>query len=151
MIIDKFDGEYAFLSNFYPSKILYDECERWYTPTVEHAFQASKTLSMEEEIDILASSTPGQAKRLGRVCYLRKDWEEAKDDVMYKFLQRKFAIPELRDKLLATGDATLIEGNTWHDNYWGSCSCNKCKGRGKNKLGELLMKIREELETNELS
>ncbi len=151
MTIDKFDGEYAFLSNFYPSKILYDECERWYAPTVEHAFQASKTLSMEEEIDILASSTPGQAKRLGRVCYLRKDWEEVKDDVMYRFLQRKFAIPELRDKLLATGNATLIEGTTWHDNYWGICSCNKCKGRGKNKLGELLMKIREELETNELS
>ncbi len=145
MTIDKFDGEYAFLSNFYPSKILYDECERWYAPTVEHAFQASKTLSMEEEIDILASSTPGRAKRLGRGCYLRKDWEEVKDDVMYKFLQRKFAIPELRDKLLATGNATLIEGTTWHDNYWGICSCDKCKGRGKNRLGELLMKIREEL------
>ena len=145
MTIDKFDGEYAFLSNFYPSRILYDEYENWYAPTVEHAFQAAKTLNIEEEIDILASATPGQAKRLGRRCQLRKDWEEAKDDVMYSLLRRKFSIPELRDKLLATDDAILIEGTTWHDNYWGGCSCSKCNGRGKNRLGKLLMKVREEL------
>lgn len=145
MVIDKFDGEYAFLSNFYPSKILYDDIEGWYAPTVEHAFQASKTRSVEEEIGILCASTPGKAKRFGRLCDLRPDWEEVKDDVMYRLLKEKFAIPELRYKLLATGDATLIEGTTWHDNYWGVCSCNKCNRRGKNKLGELLMKIRKEL------
>lgn len=151
MIIDKFDGEYAFLSNFYPSKILYDDDEGLYAPTVEHAFQAEKTRSVEEAIGILCASTPGKAKRLGRLCDIRPDWEEVKDDVMYRFLKKKFSIFELRYKLLATGDATLIEGTTWHDNYWGVCSCEKCNGRGKNRLGELLMKVREELRESELS
>ena len=145
MTIDKFDGEYAFLSNFYPSKILYDDFEGWYAPTIEHAFQAAKTRSIEEEIDILSASTPGKAKRLGRLCDLLPDWEEVKDDVMYRLLKKKFTIPELRYKLLATGDAILIEGTTWHDNYWGVCSCSKCNGHGKNKLGKLLMRVREEL------
>ena len=151
MIIDKFDGEYEFLSNFYPSKILYDNNEGWYAPTVEHAFQAAKTRNVEEEIGILSASTPGKAKRLGRLSDLRPDWEEVKDNVMYRFLKEKFSIPELRYKLLATGDATLIEGTTWHDNYWGVCSCAKCNGCGKNRLGELLMRLREELKESELS
>lgn len=147
VLIDKFDGEYAFLSNYYPSKIVYDVDDGYtmYAKTVEHGFHAAKTLSMEEELDILAANTPGQAKRLGRKCTLRPDWENVKDDVMRTLLRKKFAIPELRDKLLATGDAKLIEGTTWHDNYWGVCSCEKCGGRGKNRLGELLMEIREEL------
>ena len=147
VLIDKFDGEYAFLSNYYPSKIVYDIDDEhvMYAKTVEHAFHAAKTFNIEEEFDILAANTPGQAKRLGRKCTLRPDWENVKDDVMRTLLRKKFAIPELRDKLLATGDAKLIEGTTWHDNYWGVCSCEKCGGRGKNRLGELLMEMREEL------
>ena len=147
MIIDKFDGEYYFLSNFYPSKIIFDKDydHVMYAKTVEHGFQSAKTFNIKEQIDILVANTPGQAKRLGRQCTLRPDWEDVKDDVMRTLLRKKFAIPELREKLLATGDATLIEGTTWHDNYWGICSCEKCGGRGKNRLGELLMEIREEL------
>ena len=68
---------------------------------------------------------------------------------MRTLLRKKFSMPELREKLLATGDTTLIEGTTWHDNYWGVCSCEKCGGRGKNRLGELLMEIREELREDE--
>ena len=147
MVIDKFDGEYEFLSNFYNSPIEYQitEYHAVMAPTVEHAFQAVKALNIEEELEILKAKTPGQAKRLGRKCVLRKDWEKVKDKWMKHFLCEKFAIPELRNKLLATGDATLIEGTTWHDNYWGVCSCDKCGGRGMNRLGELLMEIREEL------
>lgn len=147
MVINKFDGEYEFLSNYYPSRIIFDKDDEhvMYAKTVEHAFHAAKTYNIYEQIDILAAHTPGQAKRLGRQCTLRPDWEKVKDDVMRTFLCKKFAIPELRDKLLATGDATLIEGTTWHDNYWGVCSCDKCGGRGRNKLGELLMEIRKEL------
>lgn len=149
MVIDKFDDEYAFLSNFYPSKILYNGHKLWFAPTIEHAFQASKTIDAEEEYDIIMAYTPGQAKKLGRHCHIRQDWEEIKDDVMYKLLKKKFSIPELRNKLLATGDVMLIEGNWWHDNYWGSCACKKCNNNGKNKLGELLMQIRKELQKNE--
>lgn len=142
MVINKFDGEYAFLSNYYDSPITY----KGYTcPTVEHAFHAAKTDNEKEVRAIVNAPTPGESKRLGRQCTLRPDWEEVKDNIMRTLLCKKFAIPELRDKLLATGDAMLIEGTTWHDNYWGVCSCEKCGGRGKNRLGELLMEIRKEL------
>ena len=69
---------------------------------------------------------------------------QVKDKVMLNFLRIKFMNAELRDKLLETGDSVLIEGNTWHDNYWGNCSCAKCKDiEGKNMLGRLLMQVRE--------
>ena len=150
MVINKFDGEYSFLSNFYNSPIDYEFDVEMITtvPTVEHAFQAAKTLNMSEEFEILKAKTPGEAKRIGRKALLRHDWEKCKDNVMLGFLRQKFAIPELREKLLGTGDATLIEGPTWHDRYWGICSCDKCGGRGQNRLGELLMQVREELSKN---
>lgn len=142
-IIATFDGEYAFLSNFYYSPITIAGIN---FPTVEHAFQAMKTIDVAERQLIAAAPTPGKAKRLGRTVHLREDWEEAKESVMYLCLKAKFSIPELREKLLATDEACLIEGTLWHDNEWGSCSCEKCKDIvGKNKLGKLLMKVREEL------
>ena len=65
---------------------------------------------------------------------------------MYEILVEKFTIPELKEKLLATGDEYLEEGNYWHDNYWGNCHCEKCADiTGQNKLGILLMKIREDI------
>lgn len=143
MKIDKFDGEFAFLSNFYPSAI-----SDGYTtfPTVEHYFQACKCEYMDDYDAIAAAPTPGQAKRLGRQAVLRDDWEQNKLNVMETALRKKFAIPELREKLLATGDAYLVEGNFWHDNTWGDCGCEKCKHtHGQNNLGKLLMKIRTDI------
>lgn len=134
-VIDKFDGtEYAFLSNFYSSPIQY---EGIVYPTVEHMFQALKALDMETRKKIANAATPGQAKRLGRSVALREDWEEVKVDVMRTALQLKFSNPALRAKLIATGDAELIEGNTWNDRFWGVC-----RGTGKNMLGLLLMELR---------
>lgn len=132
-----FDGEYAFLSNFYNSPITIAGIN---FPTVEHAFQAMKTIDVAERQLIAAAPTPGKAKRLGRTVHLREDWEEAKESVMYICLKAKFSIPELREKLLATEDAYLIEGNWWGDTYWGVCN-----GIGQNKLGQLLMRLRTEL------
>ena len=64
-------------------------------------------------------------------------------------LTEKFRIPELREKLLATGNEELVEGNTWHDNIWGNCSCDCCKKiEGQNKLGKLLMQVREEIRSS---
>lgn len=142
-MIDCFDKEYAFLSNFYPSPITDGNL---IFPTVEHMFQAAKTLNIKEYEEIAAADTPGHAKRLGRKVTLREDWEKVKDDMMYQALWLKFSIPELREKLLATGDEELVEGTTWHDNEWGNCTCEKCANIvGKNKLGKMLMKIREEI------
>ena len=142
-IIDKFDGEFAFLSNFHPSWIEYEGLR---FPTVEHAFQAYKTQSHYERQLISQSPTPAGAKAQGRKVHLRADWEQIKDEVMEFCLRQKFQDPVLRRLLLSTGDAVLIEGNTWHDNYWGICVCDRCQLTfGQNHLGSLLMKIREEI------
>ena len=151
-MIDKFDGNYEFLSNFYPSPFVFAEGDEKLTAeTVEHYFQYVKTPSMEEGLEILAAAHPGKAKRLGRNCHLRSDWEEIKDEVMLFALRKKFSIPALRDKLLSTGNEELVEGNYWHDNYWGVCSCTRCRGlniEGKNVLGKLLMQVREEVKND---
>ena len=93
--------------------------------------------------------SPSDAKKAGRNLKLRSDWEEIKDRVMYDVCRAKFTMNDslrLADRLLATGDEELVEGNTWHDNYWGDCHCEKCKDiPGRNQLGKTLMKLREKL------
>lgn len=66
---------------------------------------------------------------------------------MYEVVLAKFKQnPDLREKLLNTGNAILIEGTTWHDNYWGNCTCDRCANKfGRNQLGKTLMKVHEEL------
>jgi ribA/ribD-fused uncharacterized protein len=84
---------------------------------------------------------PSQAKHLGRHVALRKDWEDIKEKVMYDICLNKFTThPDLLGALLDTGDAILIEGNTWGDREWGQVD-----SAGKNKLGKILMRIRGEL------
>ena len=142
-MITIFDNEYAFLSNFYESPF---EVDGITYPTVEHFFQAMKSKDVEGRKKIAAAPTPGKAKRLGRTIELRKDWEEIKVAVMKFGLAQKFRIPELREKLLATGNEELVEGNFWHDNVWGNCLCAECQNKpGRNMLGMLLMKVREEI------
>lgn len=134
--IDKFDGEHAFLSNFHPSPIRVQGI--WF-PTVEHAFQAAKTLDPTERDAIARATTPGRAKRLGRQVTLRPQWDDVKIGVMEDLLRRKFdGVGPLWTQLLATSPAELIEGNTWGDIFWGVC-----QGKGQNHLGKLLMKIRD--------
>ena len=145
-MIDCFENEYAFLSNFYEHPIEYKGI---IYPTNEHFFQAMKTLNPKEHMKIAAAPTPGKSKRLGRSANLRPDWEEVKEDIMLLALRLKFSDRDMAKKLLATGDEYLIEGNTWHDRTWGVCSCPVCGGRGKNRLGYLLMKVREELKNAE--
>ena len=136
-MIDKFEGEYNFLSNFHPAIIEY-ESRTW--ATVEHAYQAAKTDNKFEKEMIRKEPYPGGATRIGKTVCINDNWDYIRVDIMKELLKLKFAIPELRDKLIATGDEELIEGNTWKDNFWGVY-----KGDGKNYLGRLLMEIRGEL------
>ena len=142
--ISEFSGAYEFLSNFYEAPFSW-RGNRYYT--VEHAFQAAKTLDPIQRQAIAKAETPGKAKRLGRAVTLRPDWESVKDEIMYEACKAKFTSSfYLTLALLATGNRELIEGTTWHDNEWGNCTCEKCKDiEGKNKLGKILMRIREEL------
>lgn len=144
-IIDSFSGEWEQLSNFYPCTVHYYDFE---FGSVEHAYQAMKSRNpniWKKFIEIPADQ-PGKAKRLGRTVKLREGWELKKIAFMRQFLLEKFRKPEFRIKLLSTADATLIEGNYWHDNFWGDCRCKKCISKeGQNQLGKLLMKIREQI------
>lgn len=145
-MINSFEGKYSFLSNFYQSTITDGNLM---FPTVEHMYQAAKTTDMADYEKIAGARTPNEAKRLGRHCTIRKDWEEVKEQVMYKALVEKFSIPELQKALLATGEEELEEGNYWHDNIWGKCYCVECQNTvGQNKLGKMLMKIREEIKSS---
>ena len=135
--IHRFRGDHAFLSNFHRHPF---EWRRRTYLTAEHAFQGAKTRDGRERERIRTAASPAEAKRLGRRADLRCDWERIKNDVMHSVLQAKFAVPELRDALLATGDAELVEGNTWGDVYWGVCG-----GRGRNQLGRTLMRIRDDI------
>lgn len=138
MEITSFRGSYRWLSNFYPAYVEF-EGERY--PTVEHAFQAAKTLEPRLRRAVRDVATPGLAKKMGRALQLRPDWEAVKLDVMLNLLRQKFAHIRLLDLLLATGEAKLIEGNTWGDRFWGTVD-----GEGENHLGRLLMQVRDELQ-----
>lgn len=139
-----FDGEYSFLSNFYECGMEIDQGPS-YPPivvkTLEHAYQALKAKTKEECDWILASPTPGIAKRRGQKVDCWERWDAIKDDIMLELLRIKFFFNEdMRQKLLATGIARLVEGNTWGDRYWGVC-----RGEGENVLGMLLMQVRREI------
>lgn len=135
--IATFTGTFAFLSNFYMRPVVY---EGLVYPSAEHAYQAAKSADPLVRLAISKLATAAQAKRAGRSVLLRPDWEEVKVAVMRAVLDAKFSDPELAERLLNTGEAELIEGNWWGDVFWGVC-----RGRGKNKLGQLLMQLRAEL------
>ena len=140
MKIDRFRGESFFLSNFFSSRFVLEGIE---FPNGEAAFQAMKTLDDAERRRIAALKSPGDAKRAGRRVKLRPDWEDAKTGVMRSVLEAKFGQnPDLAAKLIATGDAELIEGNDWNDRCWG---VDLRTGEGENRLGKLLMELREKL------
>ncbi len=136
--ISIFDGAFEFLSNFYLAPVEYEGITYCCS---ECAFQAAKTLNISDRLR-LVNMAPGKAKREGRKVALRPNWELIKDNVMLQIVRNKFnQNPVLAQKLLCTGNAQLIEGNNWGDNYWGVCD----RAKGKNKLGIILMQVREEL------
>ena len=150
--IIRFEGEYRFLSNFYSSEITLTHLpfDKVVTDpvtyaTLEHAYQAAKTGNREDRNTIINAATPGASKRLGKYVNLREDWEDVKEQIMFELLIEKFTKHEdLKSKLLETKGVCLVEGNSWHDNTWGTCFCIRCSGFGKNLLGTMLMKIRDQ-------
>lgn len=162
----EFSGDYCWLSNFHDYII--DLGGRMFASS-EHAFQATKTFDPVWQKDIQQARSPGSAKRLGGECPLREDWDDIRVEMMRLVLAAKF--PEgdkaLTAKLLATGDRLLVEGNNWHDTFWGACweplwmssvhygrplwgerqadERTTDQLRGENQLGLLLMARRAEL------
>jgi len=142
MSIKKFRDEYRFLSNFVPVKVQFEGEEY---NSVEHAYVAAKTLSPVWRNEIKAIPTAGAVKKFGKFLDLRPDWSLVRLKIMEDLVRQKFAHKEYGELLFATGEVPIIEGNNWHDNFWGSCVCDNCGDKGKNNLGKILMKIRKEL------
>lgn len=138
--ITSFTGDYRFLSNFWLCPV---EWQGIVFPSAEHAFVFGKTDRFPKSLRrVLETRLPGAVKRLGRSVPLRPDWDRIKDGVMYEVVLSKFSLNEdLKAKLLATGAVPLVEGNTWGDKYWGQDPI----GTGENRLGKVLMRVRNEL------
>jgi len=133
-------AEYGCFSNFSPHPIRLGG-KTW--PTSEHYFQGRKFVGTPDEEEVRLAKSPMIAARMGRSRKrpLRKDWESVKDTIMFEAVLAKFTQHEgPREILLATGDATIVE-RTENDSYWGDGG----DGSGKNRLGQILMRVREEL------
>jgi ribA/ribD-fused uncharacterized protein len=140
--INSFQGDYRFLSNFWPCSIQYQQL---LYPTVEHAYQAAKVENLVIKEKIKDCPTPAAAKDFFKNHQIKPDqgWTVARKLlVMEELLTLKFGgqEPFLTRALLATSDAVLIEGNTWGDTFWGVYD-----NIGENHLGQLLMKVRAAL------
>jgi N-glycosidase YbiA len=133
-------GAFGCFSNFSKHPFVLEGRE-W--PTSEHYFQAQKFAGTPSEEEIRLAPTPSEAARMGRQRKrpLRTDWEAVKETVMYAALEAKFSQhPEIRRQLLATGEARIVE-HTRNDTYWADGG----DGSGRNRLGELLMRLRKSL------
>jgi ribA/ribD-fused uncharacterized protein len=148
-VINSFRDIHACLSNFYHYPV--NACG-WLCPTNEHGLVLSKCATSWDKqrvTDAMSSgSTPGMAKRMGRHVDLRKEWEAIKIPVMTELIRQKFVVDSFPGKhLMLTYPSLLVEGNVWHDQFWGDCRCDRsgCVEPGQNWLGRLLMVRRAQL------
>lgn len=137
-MVKEFKGRYRFLSNFYPSEVL--------APTLEHHYQATKTANLVWAAKIMQAETPQKAKVLGGKCPLINGWDDIKAQVMLELVRLKFTEWKLQVQLLGTFPMDLVEGNYWHDNFFGDCYCQSCVNTpGQNHLGKALVQVRSEI------
>ena len=135
-VIDSFDKEFEFLSNFFPCPIIYNG---YIYSSTEAAYQSAKCPGNEK---IFCHLRANEAKKFARKLKSRDDWHGIKLNVMRDLLKNKFSKKILAELLKNTYPKELIEGNYWNDTFWGICN-----GEGENNLnlGKLLMEIREEI------
>ena len=142
-----FRNEHKFLSNFYPTTVMYDG---YYYPSSEHAYQAAKSMNLTFRAHLTTEvPTCQEAKEYGRKLALRPGWDAAKVDIMLSIVLDKFTRnPSIRAQLAATGTQDLIECNTWGDRFWGCELTESGKLIGENHLGQILVNVRRELHCN---
>ncbi len=141
--ITDFTGKFRWLSNFHCAPVVY---EGTIYSSTEHAYQAAKCEILKDRVPFL-TMTCAAAQKYGQLIPLRPHWEGMKYKVMYDVVLDKFTRhTDLKAKLLATNDRKLVEANKHCDNFYGICTCIKCKEVvGQNNLGKILMQVRDEL------
>ncbi|MDP3323230.1 NADAR family protein [Hydrogenophaga sp.] len=134
---------YGAFSNLYPRPI---EFEGRVYPTSEHAYQAGKASKPAVREWILSAPTPSLAAMAAHGLYVWDvvpNWAQIKFDRMRAVLRAKFEQhADLKDLLLSTGDARLVEAGTVNNavnRLWGEVD-----GKGENTLGVMLMDLRSE-------
>lgn len=137
-MITEFRGPWTRLSNYSLVSVWFDG---HIYASVEHAYQAAKSLDEETRKLIRYCPTPNQAKQLARKVVLRSDWDSVKINIMRELLVAKFSQEPEKQVLLSTGEEELVEGNWWGDRFWGQSPL----GNGENNLGKMLMQLRFEL------
>ena len=146
MAITKFEGQYACFSNYFMCNMVFEElpyrCSESCYQSLKYAKQKSR--------NIYRTMAPSTAHLRGqKIKPLRPKWDEVKDDLMYKVVFEKFyQNKNIQEILLSTSNEEIINENDYHDNYWGICTCEKCRSEnieGQNKLGKILMKVREDI------
>ncbi len=160
-MIEQFRGEHFFLSNMKPLKNWIETDRGISVPTTEHAYQAAKFEDLDfhrrvaearaGEDDLRVVYADGVAsKNLAHELEdlykipIRADWQVAKTGVMYVVVMQKFVRnPDLAERLLATEDEELVEGNNWGDRFWGVDPVGS--NNGENHLGRILMRVRRRL------
>lgn len=146
MVIDSFKGNFYFLSNMYPLA-----APIWYKGiayrTSEHLFAALKSLNPVIRQHIANQKDGFAAKSEGKKIALRPNWSNIRTGVMKFVIQYKFSTNnKIAEMLIGTEPATLIEGNKYHDNTWGTCMCENCRYKpGFNLMGQILMEERTQL------
>jgi ribA/ribD-fused uncharacterized protein len=132
--------EYGWLSNFSEHGFSLDGVS-W--PSVEHYYQAQKYAGTEAAERIRQADSPLKARKAGqdRSLVPRPDWDAVKEEVMRRAVRAKFEQNRrLREQLLATGEEELIH-ESGSDRFWGRSK----EGAGENRLGAILMEVREAL------
>lgn len=138
MKVMEFKGQWRWLSNFYPCVVFFDG-EQY--PSVEHAYQASKTNDLTVRQAIRRCDTGGAAKRMSKTCRLGSAPETERLQMMRELVEQKFnkhLNPLLHGNLFVLNAESIEEGNTWGDTFWGTCN-----GEGQNHLGRIIMDIRK--------
>ncbi len=141
-MIKGFSGKYRWLSNFWPVQIQY---KGRFFHNVENAYHSEKSDDEFYKNFCAHESNPRIVKTKQRkMIDLHPDWEDVKENIMLELTRIKFQNPELRNKILETGNQYIQEGNTWNDVFWG---VDLKTGKGKNIFGEMLMQVRDEIKT----
>ena len=144
-VIDSFDGENAFLSPGFDCPVMLPGDDLLF-PSFEHALQASRTTDISKRAAIRDAKSARDAKKLGSKVDVSSNWKENCAGIAEKLLRDKFfRNKELKAKLLKTEHRTLKFVNNYGDQFWGITA----DGKGQNKLGKLLEKIRTEIEQGE--
>lgn len=148
-IIKEFQGQHRWLSNFWPVAIMFRGIMY---PSSENAYQSTKSDSPEWKSFCSNPLTrPGATKKASRKYTLTSEFHDNKVAVMAEIQGIKFQDPDLRARLLATGDSLILEGNKWGDEFWGVTWNEDKSCTGKNHLGEIIMRVRKKIQDEERS